>query len=125
MLVIEVQLLTGRYVAIADNRKATGDAISEWPPHPARLFSAMVSALHDRPAPWIADARAALEALQAEDAPEIEASNVNDDAVAGRRSVLDVFVPVNDVSLYAERVVDNIRGAALNMEDAALVATNC
>jgi CRISPR-associated protein Csb2 len=99
MLVIEVQLLTGRYVAIADNRKATSDAAAEWPPHPARLFSAMAAALHDRPAAWIPYARTVLETLQRADAPEIEASNTDGDATVGRRSVCEVFVPANDVTI--------------------------
>lgn len=125
MLVIEVQLLTGRYVAIADNRKATSDAVAEWPPHPARLFSAMVAALHDRPAPWIFDARTVLETLQCADAPEIEASNVDGDGEVGRRSVCEVFVPVNDVGLYAERDINKIRDAALAVERAVLALTSC
>lgn len=125
MLVIEVQLLTGRYVAIADNRKATSDATAEWPPHPARLFSAMVAALHDRPAPWISDARTALETLQRADAPEIEASNVDDDGTVGRRSVCEVFVPVNDVCLYAERDMNKIREASLAVERAELTLMSC
>lgn len=99
MVVIEIQLLGGRYVAIADNRKATVDARAEWPPHPVRLFSAMVSAFHDRPAVWRTDARTVLEALQAADAPEIEATNLDDDPRIGRRSVCAVFVPGNDVAI--------------------------
>src|SRR6266508_95075 len=125
MLVIEVQLLTGRYVAIADNRKATSDATAEWPPHPARLFSAMVAALHDRPAPWISDARTVLKSLQCADAPEIEASNVDGDAAVGRRSCCEVFVPVNDVCLYAERDINKIRETSLAVERAVLTLTNC
>jgi CRISPR-associated protein Csb2 len=116
MLVIEVQLLTGRYVAIADNRKATSDATAEWPPHPARLFSAMVAALHDRPAPWVADARTMLELLQRADAPEIEASNLDCDSGVGRRSVCEVFVPINDVGLYAEGDLARIRETSLAVE---------
>lgn len=105
MVVIEIQLLGGRYVAIADNRKATVDARAEWPPHPVRLFSAMVSAFHDRPAEWRTDARAVLESLQAADAPEIEATNLDNDSRIGLRTVCAVFVPGNDVSImetYAE-----------------------
>lgn len=125
MLVIEVQLLTGRYVAIADNRKATSDATAEWPPHPARLFSAMVAALHDRPAPWISGARTVLETLQCADAPEIEASNLDGDWEMGRRSVCEVFMPVNDVGLYAERDINKIREAAQAVERAVLTLTSC
>ncbi|EPH07275.1 CRISPR-associated protein/csb2, dpsyc system protein [Propionibacterium sp. oral taxon 192 str. F0372] len=46
MLTIEVNFLTGRYVASAhDDRDEP-----EWPPHPARLFSALVSAWATAPA---------------------------------------------------------------------------
>ena len=39
MLAIEVAFLTGRYVATAYNTRTE----TEWPPHPARLFSALVA----------------------------------------------------------------------------------
>ena len=39
MLAIEVTFLTGRYVATAYNTRTE----SEWPPHPARLFSALAA----------------------------------------------------------------------------------
>jgi CRISPR-associated protein Csb2 len=95
------------------------------PRHPARLFSAMVAALHDRPAPWIPDARTVLETLQHADAPEIEASNVDGDAAVGRRSVCEVFVPVNDVGLYAERDIDKIRETSLAVDRAVLTLASC
>jgi hypothetical protein len=41
MLAIELVFLTGRYVATAYNSRTE----SEWPPHPARVFSAL-SATH-------------------------------------------------------------------------------
>ena len=44
MLTIEVELLAGRYAATEHNDRSR----AEWPPHPARFFSAMVAALHDR-----------------------------------------------------------------------------
>jgi CRISPR-associated protein Csb2 len=96
VVVIEVQLLTGRYVAIADNQKATPDARAEWPPHPARLYSALVAALHDRAPPDPLE-REVLDKLAAH-APQIEASNVADEAPVPRRSVAKVYVPANDMN---------------------------
>lgn len=119
MLIIEVQFLTGRYVAIADNRKATADASAEWPPHPARLFSAMVSVLHDWPADWIADARVALKLLENQ-APEIEASNLDDEDRIGRRSVCQVFVPINSVSLISEQQSQKIRATSEVLKQATV-----
>lgn len=94
MLAIEVQFLDGRYVATAhdDRRRA------EWPPHPARLFSAMVAALHDRE-PVDGAERAALLKLERAGAPAIEVSNVDVHDAVGRRTVHDVYVPVNDVTV--------------------------
>ena len=43
MLTIEVEFLLGRYAA-ADFRDRERP---EWPPHPARLFSALVAASHE------------------------------------------------------------------------------
>ena len=99
MVVIELQLLTKRYVAIADNQKATLDARAEWPPHPSRLFSALVAALHDRD-PCDSLEREVLMRL-AQDAPEIEASNVAEDTPIPRRSVSKVYVPANDMDTLA------------------------
>jgi CRISPR-associated protein Csb2 len=91
MLAIEVSLLTGRYVATAYNTRAE----SEWPPHPARLFSAL-AATHftaDPATPGLEAERGLLEWLESQGAPSILAS----DATA--REVVTVFVPVNDVAL--------------------------
>ena len=45
MLTIAVELLTGSYDAgDADDRR-----LAEWPPHPARLFCAMVAAARTAP----------------------------------------------------------------------------
>lgn len=92
MLAIEVAFLTGRYVATAYNTRTEG----EWPPHPARLFSAL-AATHfagdvtsdDRRF----EEREALEWLESLGAPSIVASD------AAPREVVTVFVPVNDVAL--------------------------
>ena len=39
MFAIRVECLTGRYVATAYDDRSR----AEWPPHPARLFSALVA----------------------------------------------------------------------------------
>lgn len=88
MLAIEIELLTGRYVATAYNTRFE----AEWPPHPARFFSALV-ATHfssEVPAP---DERAALEWLETLGPPSIRASE------ASHREIATVFVPVNDTAL--------------------------
>ncbi len=84
---IEVNLLTGRYVATYHNDRRSG----EWPPHPARLFSALV-------ATWAEDGgnpeeREALEWLENQGPPGIAASS------AVHRAVVSHFVPVNDASV--------------------------
>ena len=89
MLAIELEFLTGHYVATAyDNRD-----LPEWPPHPARVFSALV-------ATWASAGKppaetAALEWLQQQPAPTIYASETHP------RDALPVFVPVNDTSVVS------------------------
>ena len=87
---IEVNFLTGRYVATAYNDRRR----SEWPPHPARLFSAMVSAWGDAERPDLNERRA-LEWIENQAAPGIAAST----AVA--RGAVSHFVPVNDASVVS------------------------
>lgn len=96
MVAIEVNFLTGRYVATAhhDRRRP------EWPPDPARLFSALVATWADADAPDPRERRA-LEWLEARPAPGVVAS----DAVE-RRSVRH-FVPVNDVSVISPAAYRN------------------
>jgi CRISPR-associated protein Csb2 len=104
MLAIEVTFLTGRYVATAYNTRSE----SEWPPHPARLFSALV-ATHAANRDFLPDAaieRGVLEWLEQQGAPSIIASE------AARREIVTVFVPVNDVALT------NVDDEALALEDA-------
>ena len=82
---IEIHFLTGRYVAT----DATDDPTKpEWPPHPARLFSAMTAIHMDADAPD-ADERAALEWLETLPPPAIKRS------AAARRTSAPHFVPVN------------------------------
>ncbi len=93
MLAIEVNFLTGRYVATAHHDRRE----HEWPPHPARLFSALVATWADSSEPDLAQ-RGALEWLESQDPPHISASRDGD--VAVRRTVSH-FVPVNDTSVVA------------------------
>lgn len=90
MLVIEVELLTGRYAATAHNDRRS----AEWPPHPARFFSALVAALHDQVDVDQAE-RGALQWLEQQSAPSLR---VAPESRVGRRQVQDVYVPVNDVT---------------------------
>lgn len=96
MFTIEVELLTGRYVATSHHDRD----LAEWPPHPARMFSALVAALHERD-PIDQTDRAALEWLERQPSPQMDVDLSVDDE-AGRRAVMDVFVPVNDVSLIGD-----------------------
>lgn len=97
MLAIEVELLTGRYAATAHNDRGR----AEWPPHPARFFSALVAALHDHDDVDAAE-RAALEWLEQQDAPSLR---VDPESNVGRRQVQDVYVPVNDVTLGGDKAI--------------------
>lgn len=90
MLALEVEYLMGRVLA---SRREDRRAV-EWPPHPARLFSALVAACKE--CDMGDDARAALQWLEALPAPAIYANPPShEDRV---RDVHDVFVPVNDAS---------------------------
>jgi CRISPR-associated protein Csb2 len=93
MLVLTCEYLTGVVVAtdVANRERA------EWPPHPARLYSAMVSAWGEGGAsPHEREALAALETLGPPDVHAPEGS---------RRTVADHFVPVNDTSLGGRKSV--------------------
>lgn len=110
MFCITVELLTGRFVATdyADRQEA------EWPPHPARLFSALVAAYADLPN---ADERAALEWVETLPPPLLAATQ------AARRDVLTVFVPVNDTSVVGsfEDKAAEVAQAEAAVADAAVV----
>lgn len=84
MIALEVELLTGRYVATSFNDRST----PEWPPHPARLFSALVATAHEHEE-LTSSARSALEWLERQGAPEIEAS------AAEERTAIPAYVPGN------------------------------
>jgi CRISPR-associated protein Csb2 len=85
MLALEVEFLLGRYAAtdFRDRDKA------EWPPHPARLFSALVAAAYE--SGLGESARAALLWLESQPPPCIAA-----DKEPGRQTPVTVYVPVND-----------------------------
>lgn len=90
MLVLEIEFLTGRYRATNYRTRDTG----EWPPHPSRIFSALVAAFYGSD---LGDtARDALLWLEQQPAPEIAAGPVIE------RDTLVHFVPVNDEPLPAE-----------------------
>ena len=89
---VEVNFLTGRYVATCHNDRRQ----PEWPPHPARLFSALVStwAVADEPD---GSERAALEWLESQAPPGINASE------AVPRKTVQHFVPVNDAAVVKRK----------------------
>lgn len=87
---IEVNFLTGRFVATCHNDRRQ----PEWPPHPARLFSALVATWAEADEPDGAE-RTALEWLESQAPPAIESSQ------AVPRSVVSHFVPVNDASVLS------------------------
>ena len=110
MTVIEVDFLTGRYSATSHHDRAE----PEWPPHGARLFSAMVATWADAESPDDAE-RAALEWLEARPPPRITAPEA-----VGRR-VVSHFVPINDVSVISpaqyQRRANAIGGLIAQWED--------
>lgn len=84
MLSLRLELLTGRYVACEYNNRNR----AEWPPHPARVFSALVAAYHESNKP--AGGEQALRWLETLPPPQLCHSS------ACRREVKTHFVPVND-----------------------------
>lgn len=84
MLTLEMELLTDVYRASLIDQSA-----AEWPPHPERVFSALVQAWGD--GGQRAEERAALEWLEGLDAPEIETGET-----MGERTAPVVYVPPND-----------------------------
>jgi CRISPR-associated protein Csb2 len=111
MLTIEVELLTGRYAATAHDDRDR----AEWPPHPARFFSALVAALHDHEEVDQAE-RAALCWLERQDAPSLR---VDPESRVGRRQVQDVYVPVNDVTLGLDTEIRSAEEALQHADGAS------
>lgn len=84
MFALGIHYLTGRSASASYRDRK----VAEWPPHPARLFSAMVATCFERGGD--AEERAALRWLAALGAPAMAVP------AADRRSVLDSYVPTND-----------------------------
>jgi CRISPR-associated protein Csb2 len=89
MFAIAWQYLSGRVTAkeVDDHQKV------EWPPHPDRVFQALVAAWGERACD--PQERAALEWLEGQEAPRLSAPEIGGDDL--KRAVTQVFVPVNDV----------------------------
>lgn len=85
MFAIEVEYLLGRAVATSHVSRSE----PEWPPHPQRLFAALVDAHYAEPSP---EGRAALEWLESLPPPRIDVDSYDQAAVRATKH----FVPVND-----------------------------
>jgi len=113
MLAVEVELLTGRYTATQyDDRDAP-----EWPPHPARLFSALVSSWADADEPDVAE-RAVLEWLEDQAPPSLAFSDMRE------RKVVTHFVPVNDAGVLRDfsRLYGQVQSAPTSEERQRLLS---
>lgn len=87
MFAVAVELLTGRYAATTFNRWDE----AEWPPHPARLYSALIAVAADDD---LGDGeRAALRWLESQPPPVLTCSG---ESALVTRAPVTVFVPVND-----------------------------
>lgn len=104
MFALAVELLTGRYAATTFNDRDS----AEWPPHPARMFSALVAAWADADEPN-GDERAALRWLEDQAPPELVCDPVDE---VWKRAVVTHFVPVNDVSALGRDVADTYNDLA-------------
>jgi len=107
MLAVAVQFLSGRYVATAYSTRNE----SEWPPHPARIFSALV-ATHFESEQVEPEERALLEWIEGLGPPAIRASD------AAQREVATVYVPVNDLTVVGgwDKEVESVRRAEEALE---------
>src|SRR4051794_39739725 len=90
-MTITCEFLTSRYVAKETHREP------EWPPHPARLFYALVSALHvfrsEGNEGGDSEERKALEWLEERGHPHVLAARRDQ---IGAREVVTHHVPAND-----------------------------
>jgi CRISPR-associated protein Csb2 len=84
MFCLKVEFLTGRYYATDHTLRAQ----AEWPPHPSRLFSALVDAWASLGQPG--EGEEALEWLERQTPPALTVSE------RSRRDAVETFVPVND-----------------------------
>jgi CRISPR-associated protein Csb2 len=113
MFTVTVELLTGRYVATQFNNRSQ----PEWPPHPARLFSAAVAAWADH-GDMDPIERAALEWWESLEPPTVTCSLGAFELAA--RQVVTHFVPVNDISVVARdtaRTYDKLVEAEVDAGD--------
>lgn len=117
MFAIEVNFLTGRFTAAAHHDRAR----PEWPPHPARLFSALVAVWadvhpNDPDDPLDPAEKQAIEWLESQPSPSICASD------AAPRRAVGHFVPVNDARVIAagayQKRADKIDQLAVQIEEA-------
>lgn len=109
MFAFELTFLTGRYVATAYNDRMAG----EWPPHPARVFSALVATHYTDSDPSSLE-REALQWLERQGPPEICAGG------AAPRDVVTVFVPVNDPTVLGafDAPRERVESARANLDAA-------
>jgi CRISPR-associated protein Csb2 len=84
MFCLKVEFLTGRYYATDHTLRAQ----AEWPPHPSRLFSALVDAWASLGQPG--EGKEALEWLERQTPPALVVSE------SSKRDTVETFVPVND-----------------------------
>jgi CRISPR-associated protein Csb2 len=89
MFAFEVEYLTGRVFAATIHDPTA----IEWPPHPSRLFAALVASYKE--CDLGTGARNALEWLEEQPAPQIQANPATISRTDGR-DVPQIFVPVND-----------------------------
>src|SRR5512146_2289711 len=116
MLAIEVELLTGRYIATRYNDRTR----AEWPPHPARLFSALVATHYAKDPPVPAE-RAALEWLERQVPPPSLHASLDDETA--EREPHTVFVPVNDPTVVGDFEKERSELAQAEAEAASFVAS--
>src|SRR5688572_20858516 len=94
---IGVRYLTGYCVAASP-----ADGSPEWPPHPARLFMALVAA-HYEMAEDAPAGQAALNWLEQLPPPRVLASDID------RRTTVEVYVPPNDYKSSDIRILPQFR----------------
>jgi len=105
MLALKIEYVLGRSVATEYKRRDR----AEWPPHPARVFSALVATWAAEETPSDSE-RAALEWLEMAGAPAICASN------ASRRTVVPYYVPDNPASIIKQKAREAVTQATLELE---------
>lgn len=112
MFALRVEYLTGRAVASRYNDRLA----AEWPPHPGRLYAALVAAWAEAEPPDDHE-RAALDWLAEQPEPALCASEASHRGVLPRRpgdrvTPVTHFVPVNDASVVGEPTRERDRVAA-------------